>query len=260
LEEDGLVELTRSGIVGTVVVLLVVAGCIRLGLWQLDRRDQKLAHNAAVAERLAVEPVTLHAPPTDSSGLVHRSATVRGRYDHDRSFVLMGRSHGGAPGVYVFTPLRLEEGAILVNRGWVHAPDAATVDLAAISRPWEATVSGVLLAFPDVRDPGADGSFRQRWSRLDGQAIRAQYPYPVAPLYLLDTAGAGASGAGDPGSSGDAESARAPVPLDPPVLDAGPHLSYAVQWFSFATIFLVGWTVLVVRRAGRDPGPRSATG
>lgn len=255
-----MVELTRSGIMGTVIVLLVVVGCIRLGLWQLDRRDQKLAHNAAIAERMAADPVTLAAPPVDSTGLVHRGATARGRYDHDRSFVLMGRSHGGAPGVYLFTPLRLDEGAILVNRGWVHAADAATVDLAAISRPWEATVSGVLLAFPDVRDPGADGSFRHRWSRLDGQAIPAQYPYPVAPLYLLDTAGTGGRGSGDAGSYGDTESARSPVPLDPPVLDAGPHLSYAVQWFSFATIFLVGWTILLVRRAGRDAGPRPALG
>jgi surfeit locus 1 family protein len=253
--------MTRSGILGTLVVLVVVTGCVRLGLWQLDRRDQKLAHNAAIAERMATDPVILAALPADSMGLVHRSATVHGRFDHDRSFVLMARSYAGAPGVYIFTPLRLDQGAVLVNRGWFPAADAATVDLAAVSRPWEATVTGVLMAFPDVRDPGAGSGFRQRWARLDGDAIRRQYPYPVAPVYLLDTAGTGAGEVGVAASlPDDADSGRPPVPLAPPVLDSGPHLSYAVQWFSFATIFLVGWVILLVRRTGRSARPRAARG
>ncbi|MEX0691889.1 MAG: SURF1 family protein [Gemmatimonadales bacterium] len=37
------------------------------------------------------------------------------------------------------------------------------------------------------------------------------------------------------------------VAVTPPALDDGPHLSYAIQWFLFATIFLVGGVVLAVR-------------
>ena len=33
--------------------------------------------------------------------------------------------------------------------------------------------------------------------------------------------------------------------IDPPSLDEGPHRSYAIQWFSFAAIALVGGTLLV---------------
>ena len=41
--------------------------------------------------------------------------------------------------------------------------------------------------------------------------------------------------------------------LSPPVLDDGPHLSYAIQWFSFATIILVGSGALMFkRRPGRE--------
>ena len=39
-----------------------------------------------------------------------------------------------------------------------------------------------------------------------------------------------------------------PVPVPPPTLDEGPHLSYAVQWFIFAAAVLLGW-VLAVRRS-----------
>jgi surfeit locus 1 family protein len=231
------VELTRSGALGTLVVFVVVAVCLRVGFWQLDRREQRLERNHAIAERLATDPISLDAAPHDTTGLVNRPARLRGRYDHEGSFALIGRSYRGSPGVYIFTPLRLDAGAILVNRGWVPSPDAASVDLAALRPPPDTEVMGVLLAFPDIRTNAIDEGFRARWFRLDGRAIRATYPYPVAPVYLQAAA---AEGAADAGS--------APVPLGPPDLDAGRHLSYAVQWFSFAAIFLIGWTALMLHR------------
>jgi surfeit locus 1 family protein len=234
------VELTRRGILATVAVFVVVAVCVRLGVWQLDRRDQRLERNAAIAERMEAAPVPLTALP-DTVGLTHRRVRMEGRYDHDRSIILGARSHRGAPGVYVFTPLHLGAGAVLVNRGFLPSPDAATIDLATVSRPPGAAVEGVLLPFPDVPVSGGGEGFQTRWFRLDGPSIRAQYPYDLASLYLLETAGSHRGAGGE---------AVAPTPLDPPALDAGPHLSYAVQWFSFATIFLVGWVVLMVRKRG----------
>jgi surfeit locus 1 family protein len=241
------VELTRSGIVGTVAVVMVVALCIRLGFWQIDRRDQKLDLNAAVAERMTAAPLDLDAPPPDTAGLTHRRVVARGQYDHDRSIVLGARSHRGAPGVHVLTPLHLQGGAILVNRGFVPSPDAATVDLRRVRRPDSASVEGVLVPFPNVPAAAERDTFQTRWFRLDGRSIRAQYPYEVAGLYIQEAARPARS---SPGAAGPAM-ALDPIPLDPPILDAGPHLSYAVQWFSFATIFAVGWLALSVRRRGR---------
>jgi len=51
-----------------------------------------------------------------------------------------------------------------------------------------------------------------------------------------------------------------PTPVLAPQLDEGPHLSYAVQWFIFATCVVVGW-VLAVRRAiltRKAPDPAAA--
>ncbi len=59
-----------------------------------------------------------------------------------------------------------------------------------------------------------------------------------------------------------------PVRVPPPALDEGPHKSYAIQWFSFATIALVGGVVFARAqrpgaadraRRGAEPEPR-ATG
>jgi cytochrome oxidase assembly protein ShyY1 len=45
-----------------------------------------------------------------------------------------------------------------------------------------------------------------------------------------------------------AESTGLPEPLPAPDLSEGPHLSYAVQWFIFATCVAIGW-VLAVRHS-----------
>ena len=42
---------------------------------------------------------------------------------------------------------------------------------------------------------------------------------------------------------------RDPEPVPAPTLDEGPHLSYAVQWFIFTTVAVVGYPLILRRRA-----------
>jgi surfeit locus 1 family protein len=75
--------------------------------------------------------------------------------------------------------------------------------------------------------------------------IGQQVPYPLLPAYVeLE--------AQQPGVAG-------PLPrlIPAPDLDDGPHLAYAVQWFIFSTLAVVGW-VVVVRREVKTQH-RSAT-
>jgi surfeit locus 1 family protein len=264
-------DLTRRGVLGTVAVLLVAGACIRLGFWQLERMEERRTRNAAVAERLEADRVALTRTPRDTAGLAYRRATVTGAIDDPRALILAGRSRNGAPGVHVLSPVRIGAGAVLVNRGWLPSPDAATADLDAVRLHGTVRAEGVLLPFPDVEREHDPEGFQATWFRFDGDAIRAQYPYPVAPLYLAATAvhasgppagtADSSAGSGEPAAGGAREGAAiAPAPLDPPSLDPGPHLSYAVQWFGFAAVFLVGWLVLLVRGAGRATGSDGAGG
>lgn len=248
------VELTRSGVLGTLGVIVVVAVCIRLGLWQLDRRAGRLERNRAVAARMTAEPTTLRSAPSDTVGLTFHRVRIEGELDPDRAVILAGRSHGGAPGVHLVVPLRTPGGAVLVNLGWLPSPDAASAEPPPLPRGpvW---VEGVLLPFPDVDLDLPPGGFRTTWFRLDGDALRAQYPYRVAGLYLQATD----RPTGQESPTRPAQ-ARQPVILEPPSLGAGPHLSYAIQWFSFAAIFAIGWVVLLVRGGGRDGRPRESPG
>jgi surfeit locus 1 family protein len=240
--------LKPAGIAATLAVFIVVALCFRLGFWQLDRREQRLAYNAALSGRGA-EPVVLDPELLrDTTGLAYRRATLEGRWDNTRSIVLPGRSHRGAPGVHLLTPLRLDGAgfAVLVNRGWVPAADGATIDFEYFVADSAITATGVLLPFPTADDsrggtprPAAQpgmAEFRRVWFAVDPGELRAQFPYRLADVQLQILA--------------ERDPTTAPIPAAAPALDAGPHLGYAIQWFSFGLIALIGWGAIVLRGAG----------
>lgn len=237
------IAITPAGIVGTIVVAIVVAGCIRLGFWQLSRLEQRRELNAGIAARLEQQPIGDVARLPDTTGLVYRITTARGRFDNERYIVLPGRSHQGVPGVYLIMPLRLANrmDAVLVHRGWVPSPDAATIDAAAFADRDSAMVRGLVLPFPGSAQSLAprdavprDTAFRHVWFTVDERALRAQFPYPLLSVMIQQLPAA-------------ADTARYPVRIGPPPLDEGPHLGYAVQWFAFALIGIIGWFALVLR-------------
>lgn len=234
------VTFTGRNIIGSLIVLLIALACVRLGIWQLHRLEQKRTRNAVAHAHMALPPLQLSSLALDSTGLVYRRALVTGTYDDEHTIIIAGRSLNGAPGVHVLTPLRVGNAAVLVNRGWVGSPDAASVDLGKLREPPPNGLRGLILQLPS--NPRAHDSareFRRVWYQVDIPALQRQFPYPVAN-YVVQLL---------PGP----DEPRTPLRLNPPVLDEGPHLGYAVQWFSFAIIGIVGWIILLVRQEKRRP-------
>jgi cytochrome oxidase assembly protein ShyY1 len=220
--------------------LLVVTGIvamINLGFWQLRRLDERRDFNATVEARFD-EPVvaldTLLGPGVDPDDIEWRPVTASGTYVPDEGLVVVNRSQNGRAGENVVTPLRLDDGRILlVNRGFVPlgttvtAPPSGVVTVEGIARPSEERRTGQL------SDP-AEGELTEV-QRLDLERLAPQLPGEVVPVYvdLLRS-----SPADDP----------ALQPVTRPDLSEGSHLSYAVQWFIFSAAVAVGW-VLAVRRS-----------
>jgi surfeit locus 1 family protein len=237
----------------------VAAVCVRLGVWQLDRLEQRRAMNAAVEARWSAAPVPLSSLPSDTALARHRRARVEGRFDYDNELVLIARTRDGAPGVHLITPL-LPNGsapAVLVNRGWVYSPDGATVDLARWREAARGVVEGYVQTFaaPGAGNPRATAP--RAWRRLDARAIAEALPYPMEPFYVValdDVAGGGARRERGRNDSDRASAAWRPSRLPPPERGEGPHKSYAVQWFSFAAIALVGTSALVWQDTRRRRG------
>ena len=197
--------------------IMVAAVCVRLGLWQLDRLEERQARNATIAAAFRDPPLVAEIAARDSVARFRR-VSVTGRWNYARETTITGRTRNGSPGVHVVTPAILGDGTeIMVNRGWVYSPDARTIELSGWHEGDQAQFIGYVDALPS--------SLREGSARM----------YVVA---LADSSAV--TGAPD-----------RPVRLNAPAFaDEGPHLNYAVQWFSFAGIALIG-TPLVLRRQRR---------
>ena len=206
----------------TVVALV----CARLGLWQMDRlRERRAANTAALAARSAPR-VRLDTVTPITTQLDGREVSATGRYDLEHDVVLRGRVYGGSPGVEVVTPLVLEGGrmAVLVNRGFLPAPDAVTAQTDSVR---EFGRVRVMVRRSSSRRGGAplERGGHTTWARLDREALGARMPYRIAPVYIRQ--------------SPDSALPRFPRRLEPLPIDDGPHLSYAIQWFAFAVMAVV---------------------
>ncbi len=240
--QAGLAGFTRSGMVGALLALIVASVCVRLGVWQLDRHSQRKTRNAFVAARLAQDPVVFGGVDSADS-LEFRRTRVVGVFDRSRELIEWGRVVNGVPAVYVATPLVTPEGtAVLVERGWAASPSARAVDLAQLAERDSTVVEGVLLRLDGGSAP-SDTTWPLYVRRADPSVLQSRFPYPLAPWVLRRTA----LPEGAPRGLGIA-------PL--PQLTAGPHLSYAIQWFFFATIAVVG--PLMVSGVFRKPSAVSS--
>ena len=194
------------------LVVAVTALCVRLGVWQLSRWQEKRGLNAAMRAGLEAPPLAPggHLPP--DSGLARRMIEVSGRWDRTREVLVAGGLRREVPVSRLVLPLRLEGGeAILVERGSLPAEDAAVADLSRFSDTAAVTVRG--WAEPMRRGAGSPGPRRlpfaatERWSArwLDADSLAPRFPYRISALVLREL----------PGSDSTPGLAReAPRPLD----------------------------------------------
>ena len=221
------------------ITLLLAAVFVRLGIWQLARLAERRAHNRSALAARELPRVRLGQTGATQGyeSLVNRRVTVTGEYD-TIDVVLRGQTEKGVAGVRIVTPLRASGGdtAVLVQRGFVPSPDAMTVEAAPLRERGTVTVEGIAVALPDS---GASGEPRElngqlTWRRVDLPALRPRLTYPIAPLLILQ--------------SPDSALPSLPRRDEPPSLDEGPHLSYAVQWFAFAITALTVGVIIGFRR------------
>ena len=173
---------------------------------------------------------------------VPRRATATGRYLTDQQVLVTSRTNDGAPGSWILTPLDLGDGvAVTVNRGWIPNNGRYTSVPTRYQAPsGRVTVRGL------VRKTETRGSFGPRdprsgtlaaLARADIARLDRQVPERLLPLYLQLQ------------SQTPKVTEADPEPVPTPALDEGPHLSYAIQWCIFTVVGLVGYPLILRRRA-----------
>jgi surfeit locus 1 family protein len=233
----------------SVLTLLLAALFVRLGVWQWHRgveRERQWSVYARGADRL----LELGAHRLTDMPLFQR-VSVSGVLDGAHQFLLDNRTWRGRAGYEVLTPLRREQApTLLVDRGWV-------------------AFSGVRAQLPDVtlHAPDSAVTLSGRIANLPspGLAIGRAAPAPAAPWPRVTSFPDTGQLAHALGTALEPRilqlDPQAPFGYvrdwQPPGLSPLRHFAYAIQWWSFAVLALVVWSVTSFRpatpRAGRDP-------
>ncbi|RTL44026.1 MAG: SURF1 family protein [Burkholderiales bacterium] len=211
------------------VLLAALLGALltaRLGIWQLDRAQQKIDLQAAIdaeGARVPLRNAELGMPASQ----LHRRVTLRGTWVPERTVWLDNRPMDGRAGFYVVTPLRLagRPDAILVQRGWVPRDPVQRDHLPPLATPaGDVEVVGRLAASPSRLYELGDGGGGPIRQNLDPAAFAVESGLALLPLTVVQTAG--------PDDGGLLRHWPAPD------LGLHKHYGYAFQWFALCALIV----------------------
>lgn len=226
------------------LMLIAIWGCLRLGLWQWHKAEQKQEVTRVLAQHdNTIQPQPLDLDQLDKVDALHLQTTeFKGRYLSQYAFFIDNQVEQGQAGFHVITPFLLsdQKHLIWVNRGWIAGFDdhqklptihTSTAEQVIHGLFWHQTKVGFRL-----------DKASQHWQSvqpvLDFAYLRQHVPY-IFPDVILKL---------DPSESGGYVRH-----WDVPAGQVEKHLSYAYQWFGFAVASLViGFTQILEKRVEYD--------
>jgi surfeit locus 1 family protein len=222
--------------VGTVLAVLLT---LSLGRWQLSRAAQKLAIQASIERQSALQSLSgqnllaLADPKTE----INRRITLKGTWLAPHTVFLDNRQMNNRPGLYVVTPLKLQDSelVVVVQRGWVARNFLDRNLLPSVETPTGLVeIQGRIATVPSkLYELGGPESGRIR-QNLDMVRFSAELGMPLLPVSVQQM-GAASEG----------------LLREWPVVSTGvdTHYGYAFQWFALSALLtlLYVWFQIVRR-------------
>ena len=241
--------LTRRWLGILLMTTVFAVASVALGEWQFDRRDYAQQQIRLLNENYDRPPVqidsvidSLEAEPDDNKWT---SVELTGTYVSSDTTYVRNRVKQGTIGFEQLVPLRLTTGEIVVvDRGWVPADGKYEKPRVTPATP-SGEVTVIAKIYPD--EPVISGR-----SAPQGQiaTVNADTFAELldSPVYV--------------GFYGQLVSENPSAPTGSlwsrPLLDEGPHLSYALQWYVFALMayFGYGWALVTESRGDAPKSPK----
>jgi surfeit locus 1 family protein len=222
----------------TVFCLILFGAFLSLGIWQVNRAEEKDLQQHVIEKRSEQPSISLNQLATRNL-TPYTKATATGKYRESEQFLLDNIIHNGKPGFYVITPFEIEgtDDIILVNRGWV-AQQRKRLNLPRTTiKPDQQTLHGTLakprskpVILGNIDSPISDTP--PLWYYMDAEHFEKTVGYSVLPLILRLDATSDATSNTTLGSQ---------LIRQWPKFEAktGMHIGYAIQWFVFALFVLI---------------------
>lgn len=236
----------------TAATILVMAICIKAGLWQYNKAESKRTLQTQLQLRQKEPAISLSDMPVleraDADYLRFKRVKLSGTYNTRYQVLLDNQVDHSVAGYHVLTPMQIEgtKKFVLVNRGWIAgSPDRKV--------PVFDTPEGVQTIEGDIALPSSSFFTLERtvstseaekiwdkpvWQHLDMPLYKKLVPFVVQPFIVrLDKSS----------STGGGFKRDWPLPAE----RVSMHLGYAYQWFGFALTLLVIFIVLNIKKVER---------
>lgn len=237
---------SRKWILATLLVLAGTGVLARLGIWQLERLEQRRAFNSRVTAQVNQPELALEGSALDLDlyNMEYRPVVVRGEYDFEHEVALRNQSHEDRYGLHLFTPLKIadSDAVVMVDRGWVPLEGVEAgltrASWQAYAEPGVVAVRGVLRReqskgdFGFITDPPGNLLV---WNMANLERMADQVPFHLLTNSYVQQA---------PDAAWTGFPARSQPEIE---ISEGSHFSYALQWFSFAALLFFGYPFFVLR-------------
>lgn len=236
-----------TGYIALAVVFAIV--CVFLSQWQIARSEERQSLLDLVARNYDAAPAPLDSLlspdgefPSDSEW---HPVTVSGSYLIDRQLLVRNRPRGGTAAFEVLVPFKTDDGRILiVDRGWVPPGDDALPD--RVPEPAAGRITVTVRLRPSEPERSSSRGI------VDGQIATIYLPLiasSTGPTTITQAYGLLAS---------ETPASEALGTIEPPAVDPGINISYAVQWILFAVMgfVFIGYVIRTEIRNAREDGPR----
>lgn len=226
-----------------VIYILFVALFCSLGIWQLNRADEKKAIAENINHRSTESVVNLNSPFNwNQEQHQYRKAIVKGEFLLKGQLLIDNIIVKNKPGYHVITPFKIEgtDQTLLINRGWVRQ-EGRHRHAAKVTVPkGQVSIEGIMRtpsALPFVEasiEPLTHTESFNIWLYLDVEKYQKESSLKMMPFAILQ------SNDTHDGLHREWSSYQAKT---------GMHIGYAIQWFAFAVIVTIIFIGLGRRKA-----------
>ena len=241
-----------------IIAVIICLAMVRLGIWQLDRAEQKkviLTQSIDRSKQTAVPVQSLLILDSNFNTFRFRRVTASGSYLSKQSILVDNQVYEQNVGYALMTPFKLSGSGdvILVDRGWL------SVGLSRDVLPNFDTPEGKVLiegrlnlpyAKPPIWNDKYDVSDGMVWQHLPITEFNTQTGLSAVPLVLELAPNNAKHPSNNAEASNNAEGSNSAAVVNwQPINDEWvfKHQAYAFQWFSMALVFAIACLILLVK-------------
>ncbi|WP_289029104.1 SURF1 family protein [uncultured Paraglaciecola sp.] len=228
--------------VASLVTFFAVVIMFTLGVWQIQRAQEKTDRLLSIQEAENAGQMTLHNLLKDNSNnMLDMSISMEGEADPIRYFLVDNKINQGRVGYHVLVPIKTLQGWVLANFGWIAAMNSRNT-LPAVKLHSDLTEYFGMVTIPTknvmVQETAKlDGEWPKLLQQVDIEIMQQHLQQDLLPFVVLLNQ--------DLESGFERHWQRVVMPPEK-------HLAYAAQWFLLAIAAVVIFVVAHRKKQQRN--------